>query len=106
MKEPIQHSLDQTGIAIYINTEGKEKRVPLFSEAPMQEANEILFSINTCMKLGAYEIKHVFIANNLLDYKIYLNATLFKNPISKVWNHIRQNIRQFYEILFKIIYIR
>lgn len=59
-----QTSLDQTGIAIFkLNTTNEEKYVPLFSLTPCEEASELTRYIDG-------ELKHVFITNNLCDYKI------------------------------------
>ena len=59
-----QTSIDQTGLAIFKTKYGKEKYVPLFSLTPFEESKEI------ASYMGQDEPKHVFITNNLCDYKI------------------------------------
>ena len=63
-----QTSLDQTGIAIY-TIGNDEKIIPLFSLSPIEEANKMLdyFTDHTIKKVT---LEHVFISNNLLEYKI------------------------------------
>ena len=64
MKKLKQTSLDQTGIAI-LKIKDEYKVIPLFSENPIKEANEVgaLFPLGT-------EVKNVFVANSMLDFKI------------------------------------
>jgi hypothetical protein len=64
MKKLKQTSLDQTGVAVLKLIDG-DKVIPLFSENPIKEANEVgsLFPLGT-------EVKNVFVANNMLDFKI------------------------------------
>lgn len=63
MEKIKQTSLDQTGIAIF-----KEKDdylyIPLFSLSPVEEADDIASYMPGCTK------EHVFITNNMMDYKI------------------------------------
>ena len=59
-----QTSIDQTGIAIFETINGEEKQIPLYSLAPCEEAQK---------ELAPYiegELKHVFITNNLCEYRI------------------------------------
>ncbi len=65
MEKIKQTSLDQTGIAVIQLING-HKLIPLFSENPMEEANEITLQLPVPIAM----IKHVFISNNMLDYKI------------------------------------
>ena len=64
MKKLKQTSLDQTGVAV-LKLEDEDKVIPLFSENPIKEANEVgaLFPLGT-------EVKNVFVANSMLDFKI------------------------------------
>lgn len=64
MKKLKQTSLEQTGVAVLKLKDG-DKVIPLFSENPIKEANEVgaLFPLGT-------EVKNVFVANNILDYRI------------------------------------
>ena len=64
MKKLKQTSLDQTGVAVLKLKDG-DKVIPLFSENPIKEANQVgaLFPLGT-------EVKNVFIANSMLDFKI------------------------------------
>ena len=57
-------SIEQTGVAIFVNKEGEEKAVPLFSEEPCEEARDLRKFIT------GYMLRDVFYTNNLLDYKI------------------------------------
>lgn len=59
-----QTNINQTGVAILELTNLEEKQVPLFSLNPISEAEELLEDF-----IGA-SVKHVFITNNLMDYKI------------------------------------
>ena len=65
MKKIKQTSLDQTGIAIIERKDKEDLFLPLFSLSPIKEANELALDIP-----GFIRIKNIFIANNLLDYKI------------------------------------
>ena len=65
MKKLKQTSLDQTGMAIFETTEGKEKYVPLFSLHPIEEANNLMALIP-----GLSFRKNIYFSNNLLTYKI------------------------------------
>jgi len=56
--------MDQTGVAILIMPNGKEKIVPLFSCHPHREADDMV------KVLGAVKVKSFFLANNLLDVHI------------------------------------
>lgn len=56
-------SLEQAGVAIFVNSEGEEKVIPLFTEAPCEEARELRSII------PGYKLKDVYYTNNLLDYK-------------------------------------
>lgn len=67
-------SIEQTGVAIFINSEGKEKVIPLFTVAPCEEARELRGIIPD------YELKDVFYTNNLLNYK---PEDLIRNFINK-----------------------
>lgn len=58
-----QTSLDQTGVAITKLATGEEKQIPLFSLSPCEEAQELSYYLEG-------ELKHVFITNNLCEYKI------------------------------------
>ena len=60
-----QTSLDQTGVAIFSLSDKKEKIIPLFSLNPMAEAENMLK-----MFPSGTELAHVFLANNMLTYKI------------------------------------
>ena len=63
-----QTSLDQTGVAI-IEINNSEKIVPLFSLHYTREAEDIAEDIRKVSYGGAF-VKSVFLANNLLDYRI------------------------------------
>lgn len=58
-------SIDQTGIAVINLGNNKEEIIPLFSENLVEEAHKLL-------PLFGEEatVKHVFISNNMLTYKI------------------------------------
>ena len=58
-----QTSIDQTGVAIFKSATNEEKQVPLFSLSPCEEAKEL-----SCYMEG--ELVHVFITNNLCEYRI------------------------------------
>lgn len=59
-----QTSIDQTGIAIFETINGEEKQIPLYSLAPCEEAQREL------VPYIEGELKHVFITNNLCEYRI------------------------------------
>ena len=81
MKKLKQTSLDQTGIAILSPEKNslEEIKIPLFSEKPTKEANELLLLFPS----GTI-IRHVFISNNLLDYKIEDCIKEFQKEFSNV----------------------
>ena len=60
-----QTSLEQTGVALYEDNNGELTQIPLFSLNPVDEAHEMESLVSSDSSL-----KHVFISNNLLDYKI------------------------------------
>lgn len=60
-----QTSLDQTGVAIIPLSSGDSKIIPLFSLKPVEEAYKMANMIS-----DARRPIDVFVANNLLDYKI------------------------------------
>ena len=59
-------SIEQTGVAIFVNKEGEEKAVPLFSDEPCEEARDLRKFIT------GYTLSDVFYANvkGLIDYRI------------------------------------
>lgn len=67
-------SIEQTGAAIFTNSEGEEKVIPLFTEAPCEEARELRGIIPD------YELKDVYYTNNFFDYKL---EDLIRNFINK-----------------------
>lgn len=67
-------SIEQTGIAVFINSKGEEKVIPLFTEAPCEEARELRGIIPN------YFLLDVYYTNNLLDYK---PESLIRNFINK-----------------------
>lgn len=60
-----QTSLDQTGIAIFKNSTGDQKDIPLFTLNPITEAQSLQ---STYFK--EWEIRHVYVTNNLMQAKI------------------------------------
>lgn len=68
-----QTSINQTGITILELANSEEKIIPLFSEKPSEEAEEIL----TFFK-GA-RIKNTIVTNNLMDYKIENEVKKYKD---------------------------
>lgn len=58
-----QTNLEQTGIAIFETETNEKKQIPLFSLSPCEEAREMSTYIDG-------ELKHVFITNNLCEYRI------------------------------------
>lgn len=68
MNKVKQTSLDQTGVAIY-KIDDKEKIFPLFSLNPVEEANTLQEDLIVCSSKNV-TLEHVFISNNLLEYKI------------------------------------
>ena len=67
-----QTSLDQTGMAIFKTENDEEIQVPLFSLTPCEEARELNTYIDG-------ELKHVFITNNLCEYRIENEIEAYKN---------------------------
>ena len=59
----VQTSFDQTGIAIVETPDKEQVTIPLFSLSLYDEANEMITYMEG-------ELKHVFITNNLIEYKI------------------------------------
>ena len=66
-------SLEQTGVAMFINSEGKEKAVPLFSNEPCEEARKLRDIFID------YKLKDIYYSNNMIDYKIEDLIKNFKN---------------------------
>ena len=60
-----QTSLDQTGVAIFVTKDNKEKQVPLFSLDPVGEANKLLNVVPNVER-----VKHVFVTNNLCTNRV------------------------------------
>lgn len=59
-----QTSIDQTGAVLLELANSEEKIIPLFSEKPSEEADEILTFFEGARK------KNIVVSNNLMDYKI------------------------------------
>ena len=81
-----QTSLDQTGIVIY-ETDNSLKTIPLFSLTPMEEATQILVDIEKITH-KVCNLKHVFVANNLLDYRV---EDAIKNFVN-TYNFLPENL--------------
>ena len=60
-----QKSLLQTGIAILLFKDGHKEMVPLFSNKPVEEANEIAIGIEDCVK-----VEDTFVTNTYLDVNL------------------------------------
>ena len=63
MKKLFRTSVEQTGIAVYIDKNGNEIQRPMFSDNPCEEAREVA-------RLTGDMLVRTFYSNNLLDYKI------------------------------------
>lgn len=68
-------SLEQTGIAIFRDKEGKEKYVPLFSDNPCEEARGLF-----ARDMKAFTLTNVFYTNQMCNYKI---ETVVKEFVEK-----------------------
>lgn len=68
-----QTSINQTGITILELANSEEKIIPLFSERPNEEAEEILTFFEEA------RIKSTLITNNLMDYKIENEVKKYKD---------------------------
>lgn len=64
-----QTSLDQTGIAVLEDENGNTKNIPLFTLEPSKEASNVADFLNR-KSFVKYDVKHVVVCNNLLDYRI------------------------------------
>jgi hypothetical protein len=68
-------SLEQTGIAIFRDKEGKEKYIPLFSDNPCEEARGLF-----ARDMEASVLTDVFYTNQMCNYKI---ETVVKEFVDK-----------------------
>lgn len=59
-------SIYQTGLAIFVDEDGNEKRVPLFTHVPFNEAKEL----QKQHFKNYYSIKGIFYTNEMMSYRM------------------------------------
>lgn len=93
-----QKSLFQTAIAIVIMEDGSERQIPLFSSKPFMDEVPKLQE-----RLPIAEVKHVYLSNNLMKYKIENTIEAFVSTHGYLPENFMNELRSGFPFIYNSI---
>ena len=93
-----QESLAQTGIAILEFKDGHEEIVPLFSEKPVLEADNIALGIKDVLR-----VKHTFVTNSLIGIKLGNDISDFESEYGFLPQDLMGELRSGFSYIYNTL---